>query len=44
MIDRIDSGTDGAVTADRVGAYLSAHPDTTAYFDTGLWHSTSRAC
>ncbi|MFV0385844.1 sugar ABC transporter substrate-binding protein [Paracoccus sp. (in: a-proteobacteria)] len=37
--ERIDSGTDMAVTADRVGAYLSAHPETTAYFDTGLWHS-----
>jgi simple sugar transport system substrate-binding protein len=39
VIERIDSGTDGAITADRVGAYISAHPDTTAYFDTGLWHS-----
>lgn len=39
VIDRIDSGTDGAITADRVGAYLSAHPDTNAYFDMGLWHS-----
>lgn len=37
--ERIDSGTDLAVTADRVGAYLSAHPDTTAYFDTGFWHA-----
>jgi simple sugar transport system substrate-binding protein len=36
-IERIDSGTDLAITADRVGAYLSAHPDTTAYFDTGFW-------
>jgi simple sugar transport system substrate-binding protein len=27
------------VVADRVGAYLSAHPDTNAYIDTGLWHS-----
>jgi simple sugar transport system substrate-binding protein len=35
--ERIDSGTDLAVTADRVGAYLSAHPETTAYFDTGFW-------
>lgn len=35
--DKIDSGTDLATTADRVGAYLSAHPDTTAYFDTGFW-------
>ena len=24
---------------DRVGAYLNAHPDTTAYFDTGFWHA-----
>ena len=37
--ERIDSGTDLAVTADRVGAYLNAHPDTTAYFDTGFWHA-----
>lgn len=40
VIDRIDSGTDGAITADRVGAYLNLHPDTTAYFDMGLWHSS----
>ncbi|MFO1058578.1 MAG: sugar ABC transporter substrate-binding protein [Dongiaceae bacterium] len=38
-VERIDSGTDLAVTADRIGAYLSAHPDTTAYFDTGYWHA-----
>ena len=37
--DKIDSGTDLAVTADRVGAYLNAHPDTNAYFDTGFWHA-----
>lgn len=37
--ERIDSGTDLAITADRVGAYLNAHPDTTAYFDTGFWHA-----
>jgi len=37
--ERIDSGTDLAVTADRVGAYLTANPDTTAYFDTGYWHA-----
>lgn len=37
--DRMDSGTDLAVTADRVGAYLNANPDTTAYFDTGFWHA-----
>ncbi|MER9200915.1 sugar ABC transporter substrate-binding protein [Mesorhizobium sp. M0145] len=39
VIERLDTGTDGAVVADRVGAYLSAHPDTTVYFDTGLWHA-----
>ncbi len=38
--ERIDSGTDLAVTADRVGAYLNAHPDTTAYLDTGFWHAS----
>lgn len=37
--ERIDSGTDLAVTADRIGAYLNANPDTTAYFDTGFWHA-----
>ena len=26
-------------SADRVGAYLNAQPDTTAYFDTGFWHA-----
>lgn len=36
-IERLDTGTDGAVVADRVGAYLNANPDTTVYFDTGLW-------
>ena len=39
VIERLDTGTDGAVVADRVGAYLSANPDTTVYFDTGLWHA-----
>ncbi|TIS57486.1 MAG: sugar ABC transporter substrate-binding protein [Mesorhizobium sp.] len=39
-INRLDTGTDGAVVADRVGAYLNAHPDTTVYFDTGLWHAS----
>ncbi len=39
VVERLDTGTDGAVVADRVGAYISAHPDTTAYFDTGLWHA-----
>jgi simple sugar transport system substrate-binding protein len=38
-IDRLDVSADGAVVSDRVGAYLSAHPDTTAYIETGLWHS-----
>ena len=37
--ERIDSGTDLAVVSDRIGAYLSVHPDTTAYFDTGFWHA-----
>ena len=39
VIDRIDSGTDLSVTGDRVGAYLTAHPDTTAYFDMGFFHA-----
>ncbi|MGA7776254.1 MAG: sugar ABC transporter substrate-binding protein [Paraburkholderia sp.] len=39
-VDRIDSGTDLAVTGDRVGAYLTAHPDTTAYFDMGFFHAS----
>jgi simple sugar transport system substrate-binding protein len=39
VIDRLDVSPEGAVVADRVGAYLSAHPETTAYIDTGLWHS-----
>lgn len=38
--EKIDSGTDLAVTSDRVGAYLAGHPDTTAYFDTGFWHAS----
>jgi len=38
-IERIDSGTDLATVSDRVGAYLAANPDTTAYFDTGYWHA-----
>ncbi len=38
-IVRLDTGTDGAVVADRVGAYINANPDTTVYFDTGLWHA-----
>ena len=28
-----------SVVAQRVGAYLNANPDTTVYFDTGLWHA-----
>ncbi len=36
-VKRIDSGTDLGVVADRVGAYLNANPNTTAYFDTGYW-------
>jgi simple sugar transport system substrate-binding protein len=39
VIDRIDSGTDLSVTGDRVGAYLTAHPDTTVYFDMGFFHA-----
>lgn len=37
--ERIDSGTDLATVADRVGAYLNANPDTTVYLDTGFWHA-----
>ena len=33
-IDRLDVSADGAVVSDRVGAYISAHPDTTAYIET----------
>lgn len=36
----IDTGTDLAITASRVGAYLNANPDTTAYFDAGFWHAS----
>jgi len=38
-VTRLDTGTDLAVVADRVGAYLNANPDTTVYFDTGYWHA-----
>ena len=38
-VEKIDSGTDLALAADRVGAYLNAHPETTAYFDTGFWEA-----
>ncbi|PPE81127.1 ABC transporter substrate-binding protein [Kaistia algarum] len=34
-IDKLDSGGDNATAADRVGAYLNAHPETTAYLETG---------
>jgi len=37
--EKIDSGLDLAIVADRVGAYLSANPNTNAYFDTGFWHA-----
>jgi simple sugar transport system substrate-binding protein len=36
-IARLDTGTDLAITADRVGAYLNANQDVNAYFDTGFW-------
>lgn len=35
VIDKLDSGGDNATAADRVGAYLNAHPETTAYLETG---------
>jgi simple sugar transport system substrate-binding protein len=38
-IDKIDASTDLAVVSDRVGAHLTAHPDTTAYFDMGYFHA-----
>ena len=38
-IDKIDSGTDLATVSSRVGTYLNAHADTTAYFDMGFWHA-----
>jgi simple sugar transport system substrate-binding protein len=38
-IDKIDSGTDLATVSGRVGTYLNAHADTTAYFDMGFWHA-----
>jgi simple sugar transport system substrate-binding protein len=37
--ERIDSGTDLAVVADRIGAKLAADPAINAYFDTGFWHA-----
>jgi len=36
---RLDTGTDLAIVADRVGAYLNANKDVNAYFDTGFWHA-----
>jgi simple sugar transport system substrate-binding protein len=38
-IEKIDSGTDLATVSSRVGTYLNAHSDTTAYFDMGFWHA-----
>ncbi len=35
--ERIDSGTDLAITSERVGAFLNAKPETNVYFDTGFW-------
>lgn len=37
--ERIDSGTDLAIVADRVGAKLAADGAINAYFDTGFWHA-----
>ena len=37
--EKIDSGLDLAIVADRVGAYLAANPNTNASFDTGYWHA-----
>jgi simple sugar transport system substrate-binding protein len=37
--ERIDSGLNLADVGDRVGAYLTANPNTNAYFDTGYWHA-----
>jgi simple sugar transport system substrate-binding protein len=34
-VTKLDVGADPATTSDRVGAYLNAHPDTTAYIETG---------
>ena len=36
--EKVDAGNDMAVVGERIGAMLNANPDTTAYFDTGLWH------
>jgi simple sugar transport system substrate-binding protein len=34
-VTKMDVGADPATTSDRVGAYLNAHPETTAYIETG---------
>src|SRR3984957_11977191 len=34
-VTKLDVGADPATVSDRVGAYLNAHPDTTAYIETG---------
>lgn len=39
-VKRIDSGTDLAIAAQRVTAYLDANPDLTAYFDMGFWEAS----
>ncbi len=39
-VERIDSGTDLAVTEQRVMAYLDANPDLSAYFDMGFWEAS----
>lgn len=36
---RIDSGTDLAITSERVGAFLNANPEINVYFDTGFWEA-----
>ncbi|WP_419913742.1 substrate-binding domain-containing protein [Hoeflea sp.] len=40
VVDRIDSGTDLAIAAERVIAYYDANPDLTAYFDMGFWEAS----
>lgn len=39
-VNRIDSGTDLAVTEQRVMAYFDANPDLSAYFDMGFWEAS----
>ena len=36
---RIDTGMDLAGTGSRVAAYVTQHPETTAYFDAGFWEA-----